>query len=560
MTKLVRTAALSAAVALLGLAPHLRPAATAVSRRGMVSAATPEASDAGAEILRAGGNAVDAAVATALALAVTYPQAGNLAGGSFLVIRTAKGELHALDCRETAPAATFDRTFVRPDGTVTPGASTDSGLAVGTPGAVRGLEEAHRKLGRLPWARLVAPAIRLARDGFVVPGNLTRSLSEEAKLLRLHPESWKRFFPGGEPLAPGTKLTQPELAETLDAIARGGADAFHRGPIAERIASFVRSEGGVLTAHDLAAYRPVWRTPVVIDFEGWQLVTMPLPSSGGFLLTSILGQLGAARGDYRSLDARGLHVVAEAERRAFADRNRDLGDGDCVDVPLARLLDPARLRALGASIDPARATVSSSLPAPRPEREETTHLSVALANGEAVALTTTLNGSFGNGSVVPGVGVLLNNEMDDFAVAPGHPNLYGLIQGESNAVLAGARPLSSMTPTIVLANGRPRFVIGSPGGSTIPTTVLQVFLNAGPRGMPLDEAVAAPRLHHQHLPDRIDVEKGVPAALRLELEALGHQVKERAAIGLVHAIAWRADGTLLGVADPRGAGRPAGVP
>jgi gamma-glutamyltranspeptidase/glutathione hydrolase len=543
-------------------------ARTARSTRGMISAATPEAVEAGARVLAAGGGAVDAAIATAFALAVTYPQAGNLAGGGFAVVRTKDGGFFALDFREVAPAATWRNTYLDAAGAPRPNGSRYGGLAVATPGTVRGLEALHRKFGRLPWFDVVAPSISLARTGFHVPDGLARQLADSRRELMRDAEAHRLFYPGGEPLVAGALLVQPDLSSTLEAIATRGADGFHRGEVARRIAAFVVATGGVLSEADLAGYAPSWRIPIAFDDGRFRLVTMPSPSAGGFLLASILGQLRFVRGDISSRDAaESIHLIAEAERRAYADRNRFLGDTDCVDVPLARLLAPARLAALGFSIDPARATPSSAiarggLPG---EHDQTTHLSTATVDGEAVALTYTLNDTFGNGSMVPGVGVLLNNEMDDFSAVPGAANLFGLVQGEANAVRAGGRPLSSMVPTIVLEDGRPRFVLGSPGGSTIPTTVLQVFLNAGPRGETLAEAVAAPRFHHQHLPDRIEVEagafsEGVKAALR----AKGHVVYERSPnatqgmIGRVHAIAFEKDGTLTGVADPRGYGVAAG--
>ncbi|KAA0252262.1 MAG: gamma-glutamyltransferase [Acidobacteria bacterium] len=539
-------------------APH-GPARVRSSSRGVVVAGSEEAARAGAEVLAAGGNAVDAAVATAFALAATLPQAGNLAGGGFLVARLPAGDLFALDFRETAPAGAWERTFLAGEGRLPAGASLTSGLAVATPGTVRGLAEAHRRLGRLPWRSLLAPAERLAREGFRVPRELTSDLVEERAVFASHPESRRVFFPGGRPLPAGSLFRQPELAATLAAIAERGADAFHEGPIADAVVAWVRSEGGVLAASDLAGYRPVWRPPHVVPFERWELVTMPLPSSGGFLLSSILGQLGDGpvgwRGTWGSL---GLHLLLEAERRAFADRNRWLADPACAEVPVRRLLSPSRLAELAGSIDPTRATPSAGVRAGLRESEQTTHLSVATSDGAAVALTTTLNGTFGNGSWVPGVGVLLNNEMDDFATAPGRPNLFGLVQGAANAVRGGARPLSSMTPTIVLEDGRLRMVLGSPGGSTIPTTVLQVFLRAGPLGQPLAEAVAAPRAHHQHLPDAVFVERGAFRAETLAgLAARGHDLRPRDPIGIVHGVEVRPDGTLVGVADPRSGGEAA---
>jgi len=545
------------------------PAPASRSRIGAIASATPEATAAGAAAIAAGGNAVDAAVATAFALAVTYPPAGNLAGGGFAVGRTPAGELWALDFRETAPAGTWRDSFLGPDGRPRPGASTRGGLAVATPATVRGLEALHRRFGRLSWARLVAPAVRLARDGFRVPPGLAAVVAGYRADLARDPGASRLFLPGGEPLAAGSVLVQQDLARTLEEIAARGADAFHRGAIARRVAEFVRSEGGVLTEDDLADYEPAWRAPFVFDDGPYRFVTMPLPSAGGFVLDSVLGQLAFARGSIADRDAPGtIHLVAEAERRAYADRNRFLGDPECVDVPLARLLDPERLAALGFSIDPSRATPSASVaggawPA---EPDQTTHLSVATADGGAVALTYTLNDTFGNRTLVPGVGVLLNNEMDDFATRPGAPNAYGLVQGESNAVRAGARPLSSMCPTIVLEHGRPRLVVGSPGGATIPTTILQVYLNVLVRGEPLGEAVAARRFHHQHLPDRIDLERGAfPEDVKAALRALGHEVHERddpysgGTLGRVHAVLFEKDGSLTAAADPRGYGAAMGA-
>jgi len=535
------------------------PARALSSERGMVVSAAPEASQAGAEVLADGGNAMDAAIAAALALAVVFPQAGNLAGGGFLVVRTPDGVVRALDFRETAPASASRDMFLGPDGRPVPRASTATALAVATPGSVRGYAEAHRRLGRLPWARVVEPAERLAREGFRVSEGLAGELAEERELLGRWEETRRLLFSGGEPIAAGTLLRQPDLAATLARIASEGPEAFHRGEIAARLVAFVRSLGGVLSEEDLAGYAPVWRAPEEIRFGRLAVHTMPLPSSAGLVLRSVLSQLEVARGvGDGPLDAESYHLLIEAERRAYADRNRWLGDADCVEVPLAELLAPARLAALGASIDPRRATPSPVVAADLArESEETTHLSVATPDGFAVSLTTTLNGTFGNGAIVPGVGVLLNNEMDDFAVAPGVPNLYGLVQGSVNEVRPGARPLSSMAPAIVDAEGRPFLVLGAPGGSTIPTTVLQVLLRVA-GGEPLASAVAAPRLHHQHTPDVVFWERaGAPETLRKALRVRGHALRERGPIGKVHAVAFGPGGRLTGAADPRGYGTPA---
>ena len=504
---------------------------------------------------------MDAAIATALALAVVYPQAGNLAGGGFLVARSSDGTVQALDFRETAPARASRDMFLGPDGQPVPKASIATALAVATPGSVRGYAEAHRRLGRLAWKEVMAPAERLAREGFLVPAGLSRDLLESRELLTHWEETRRLFFPGGEPLVAGSLFRQPELAATLARIAKEGPEAFHRGDVAARLVSFVKAHGGVLSEEDLAGYAPVWRAPDEIRFGRFVVHTMPLPSSAGQVLRSVLAQLEVARGPARGLDADSYHLLLEAERRAYADRNRWLGDGDCTVVPLGEILAPARLAELGASIDPARATPSASVGATlsreAEEAEETTHLSVATPDGSAVSLTTTLNGSFGNGAIVPGIGVLLNNEMDDFAIAPGVPNLYGLVQGRVNEVRPGARPLSSVSPVIVEEDGKPLLVVGSPGGSTIPTTVLQVLLRVT-GGESLGSAVAAPRLHHQHTPDVVFVEKGgASEALRESLRSRGHILRERGPIGQVHAIVFGRDGQLTGAGDPRGHGTPA---
>ena len=557
LVPLVLLAALARGGEAFAAAPY-GEASVLSSDRGVVVSTVPEASRAGAELLAAGGNAMDAAIATALALAVVFPQAGNLAGGGFLVARTPDGVVRALDFRETAPARATRDMFLGRDGRPVENASTATALAVGTPGSVRGYAEAHRVLGRLSWARVVAPAERLAREGFLVSPGLARELVEERAHLARWEGTRRVLFSGGEPLRAGALLRQPELAATLARIARGGPDAFHRGALAERLVAFVQAHGGVLSAEDLAGYQPAWRPPEEIRFGRFTVHTMPLPSSAGLVFRSVLAQLEAARGtDVPPLDAEGYHLLLEAERRAYADRNGALGDADCVEVPLANLLAPARLAELGAGIDLSRATPSARLTEPGREREETTHLSVATPDGFAVSLTTTLNGNFGNGAIVPGLGVLLNNEMDDFAVAPGVANLYDLVQGSSNEVRPGARPLSSMYPAIVERDGRPYLVAGAPGGSTIPTTVLQVLLRVF-SGEGLGEAVAAPRLHHQHTPDVVFVERGaVPESILASLRAKGHVLRERAPIGKVHAVAFDGRGRVVGAADPRGYGTPA---
>jgi len=534
-----------------------------VGTGGAVASADPLATAVGLDILRAGGNAVDAAVATALALAVVYPEAGNLGGGGFAVLRI-KGELAALDFRETAPAGARRDMYLDAAGKPLENASLVGPLAAGVPGSPAGLYELHRRYGKLPWARVVSPAQRLAAQGFRVSRHLYDTLSNEEnrKLLLRFPETRGRWLPAGQPPAVGSLLRQPELAATLGRYAARGPEAITTGAAAAAVEKASREHGGVLTAADLAAYRPAWRTPLTFAAFGWKLASMPLPSSGGVILGQTLGILEKREwGKLPRFGADRDHLLAEALRRSFADRFL-LGDPATTRATEAQLLAPEWIARRAEQIDPQHATPSAQVePWPGAARTETpaaggetTHLSVVDRDGNLVALTTTLNGLFGCGLWVQGAGFFLNNEMDDFATAPGKPNLFGLIQGEANAVAPGKRMLSSMAP-VILWKGQEAYALGGRGGSRIPTHTLQVLLNLLVDGDSLQAALDRPRLHHQWLPDRLDVE---PDALspetRAELERRGHTVQISQVTAKVHAVHRLPDGRVEAASDPRGSG------
>lgn len=531
---------------------------TATSAKGMVVAAHPLASEAGLLMLRQGGNAIDAAVAVQFALAVVYPRAGNLGGGGFLVYRDPDGQVLSLDYREKAPAAASRDMYLDPEGKAIDGLSRTGVLAAGVPGTVAGLFEMHQRLGRIrQWSRLVEPAIQLARNGF----RLTRLEADRLNSFRqvfLDQNTRPLPFVKESPWQPGDLLVQPELAATLEAIARDGRDGFYRGATAQALIDHMKTLGGLISADDLRSYSAVWRSPLRIRWREYTLFTMGLPSSGGILMGQILSmidpRLDASAG---CREPANIHLMVEAERRAFADRAAFLGDADHYPVPVDSLLASNYLQARMNSFDPQKATPSSSI-APgeaRMTREkfETTHLSVTDRFGGAASVTTTLNDNYGCKVWVPGAGYFLNNEMDDFSIKPGIPNSYGLVGGEANAVAPDKRPLSSMTPTIIEKEGRLWLVVGTPGGPTIITTVLQIFMNAGPYGLPLREAVDMPRYHHQWLPDEIVCEPvAFPPSIRARLEAWGHHFREVSYIGLVEAIGIDGKGRMTGVADTRG--------
>ena len=525
--------------------------------RAMVVTAQPLATQAGLEILQQGGNAIDAAVAVGFALEVVLPDAGNIGGGGFIVHRTAAGEVHALDYREMAPSGASRTMYVDSAGNVTD-KSLYGHLAAGVPGAVAGMHEAWKKYGSLPWATLIAPAIKLA-EGHVLDTARSEALAWGRELFMHFPASRTQFLVNDSAPPPGTMWRQPDLARTLRLIADSGPDVFYRGQIADLIVAEMQRGGGLITKEDLARYQAKWRTPVQLSYRGYTIYSMPPPSSGGVTMGELLNILEG----YDSLPRFGtpayVHVVAEAMRRAFIDRNRYLGDPDFVQMPLERLLSKEYAATLRAQIDLQHATPTPPATTEGDERMQTTHYSVVDANGNAVAVTTTLNGGFGSGVTVTGAGFLLNNEMDDFTSAPGKPNMFGLVQGEANAIMPGKRMLSAMTPSIVLDTaGTLYMVLGTPGGPTIITTVSQVLMNVIDQKMSLADAVAAPRFHHQALPDIIRSERGGLSDATIQaLEAMGHAVDRRGGSGTVAAIQKTAGGW-VGVIDPRSAGAALG--
>lgn len=500
----------------------------------MVASASALASGIGADILKRGGNAADAAVATGLALAVSYPRAGNLGGGGFAVLRLADGRVTSLDFRETAPSAATRDLYLDARGDVVPGRSTVGHLASGVPGTVAGLALLHEKYGsgRLTWAQLVEPARRLAAQGFAVTPALARDLQAGAELLGQFPASKHTFLRDGNLYRAGELLRQPELAATLRRLQQHGAAGFYSGTTAQLIVREMRDHGGLITAADLAAYRVIERAPLRGSYRGFGIVTMPPPSSGGVALLQMLAMLEPH--DVGSLglnSAAKIHLFAEVMRRAFGDRARFLGDPDFVRVPVKQLLDRDYLTQRMSDFDARHATPGDSKSAailPPGESTETTHFSVVDSAGNAVSITCTLNGLWGSGVTVPGAGFLMNNEMDDFTSKIGVQNAYGLTQGEANAIAPGKRPLSSMTPTIVLKDGKPFLVTGSPGGPTIINTVLLVITNIIDFNLNVTQAVDSPRFHHQWQPDVIDHEPFLtsPDTIAL-LTAEGHALASR---------------------------------
>ena len=514
------------------------------------------ASAAGVEILREGGNAVDAAIAVQFALAVVHPVAGNIGGGGFMVARLADDTRFALDFREEAPGGASKDMYLDAEGKVTE-ASWIGHRAAGVPGSVAGMESAHERFGTLPWKRLLEPSIRLARDGFVIENRHYGDLHGDRESLARFPASAAVFLPGGSAPAVGTRFRQPDLARTLQAIADEGAAGFYAGWVADSIAAEMERGGGLITRRDLADYEAVWREPIELDYRGWRIISMPPPSSGGVTMGQILNiveswNLGGAELRWHSPEA--IHLAVEAMRRAYADRNFYLGDPDYVEMPIDRLLSQAYADSLAGTIDPERASRSEEFNRVPLESPQTTHFSIVDEAGNAVSVTTTLNGGFGSYVVVRGAGFLLNNEMDDFTSKPGVPNAYGLVQGEANAIAPGKRMLSAMTPTIAInPAGRTELITGTPGGSTIITTIFQIVSNHIDFGVPVRTSVDAPRFHHQNLPDEIRYESGglTPGTVDA-LRAMGHTVRERGGMsGDVESIWISPDGTRYGAADRR---------
>jgi gamma-glutamyltranspeptidase/glutathione hydrolase len=522
------------------------------ARHAMVVSRETHATHVGLEVLKGGGNAVDAAVAVGFALAVTHPSAGNIGGGGFLLLRTAGGQATFIDFRERAPEKASRNMYLDAAGNATR-ESIEGYRASGVPGTVRGLEYASKKYGRKPWAELVRPAVELAAKGFPLSYLQAQSIGG-SKLLARNAESKRVFQRDGRPCEAGERFLQPELAATLERIAKLGAADFYEGETARRLAADMAAHGGLITLDDLRGYTVAERRPLTGTYKGCTIVTAPPPSSGGAGILQMMGLLeGTGYEKSGAGSAASLHWMAEAMRRYFADRAEHMGDPDFVTVPLTRLLAPAYIAGLRGLIDPARATPSAQVRAFKlvpGEGNETTHFSVADAEGNVVALTYTLNSGYGSGVTAAGLGFLLNNEMDDFAPKPGSTNNYGLIQGENNAIQARKRPLSCMTPTIVVRDGKPYLAVGSPGGPTIINTVLQVILNVLDFGMNVQDAVNQPRIHHQWMPDELRLERGFSPDTAAALAGRGHQVKRVASQGEVAAILFDG-GWLQGAPDPR---------
>jgi gamma-glutamyltranspeptidase / glutathione hydrolase len=564
--KFLRLAAVSAFAALSLAGPAAAADGTAQGSSGMVVSAQREASAAGLKILKAGGNAVDAAVAVGYALAVVDPCCGNIGGGGFMLIHMAgaagqQGDDSFVNFRETAPEAATPTMYLDAAGNPIREQSRDGYRAVAVPGTVRGFDWARTRYGTLNRDAVMAPAIALARDGFVLGAADAAIIAHDAKRLAADPEAARIFLhPDGTPYTAGERLIQPDLAATLERISAEGPGAFYYGAIPATVAQASAAHGGILSETDFADYIATELTPLRCDYRGYHIVSAPPPSSGGTTLCEILDivsgwDIGAA--GYQS--PRAVHLTVEATRRAFFDRNSVLGDPDFVTNPLDHLLSANYTATIRAGIGPDKAIPSitlGSVTAPG-EKPQTTHYSVVDGKGNAVAVTYTLNGGFGAGVVAPGTGFLLNNEMDDFAAKPGTANQFGLVQGDANAISPRKRPLSSMTPTIVEKDGKPVFVLGSPGGPRIITAVLETLMNLVDFGMNPGDAVAAPRFHQQYLPDTVFYEtNGLPPATLAALSAMGYSFAEQAPWGAVELIAIGPNGTLTGVNDPR---RPAGA-
>jgi gamma-glutamyltranspeptidase/glutathione hydrolase len=538
----------------------LQPEPTA-SATGLVVSGSDLASDIGASVLSRGGNAVDAAVATAFALAVTYPFAGNIGGGGSMIVRTPNGNAVAIDYREKAPAASTPTMYLNAEGNIDRALTASGYVAPGVPGTVRGLALAHKRFGKLPWAEVVRPAARLAADGFNISAALARSLNAELERMRPFAASVAAYSrPGGGAWNEGDRLVLPDLARSLEAIAADGPDVFYEGWIADRIAQDMAAHGGLITKADLAAYRAKARKPVTTSFLDFDVLSMPPPSSGGVTLIEMLNMLEAMRiQDTTRLSPAAIHLMVEAMRRAYLDRARFLGDPDFAKIPTKALVSKKHARELIADVEPRKASSSAELgkdiisAGQLAEPSDTTHFSVLDRAGMAVSNTYTLEGGYGSHVVIAGTGILLNNEMGDFNKKPGTTNLTGDIGTPANVIAPGKRMLSSMTPTMVTRNGRIVLITGSPGSRTIINTVLNIILDVTAWHLPGPDAVAAPRLDHEWLPDRVTIEAGgVPADTVRALEGMGHEVRMQGQQGSAHSI-WidPRTGTAVGIPDLR---------
>ena len=524
-------------------------------KNGMVASEQGLATQVGLDILKQGGNAIDAAVAVGFALAVVLPNAGNIGGGGFMVLHDDKtGKDVAIDFREIAPAKASRDMYLDNQGNVIDGKSLFTHDASGVPGTVAGMEYALKKWGTMPLSKVLEPAIKLADKGFIVSDVLAQTLKEEKSTLGKWSSSKAIFFKNGEPLKSGDLLVQKDLAKSLRLIAKQGAKAFYQGEIATKIAKEMQSQGGTMTLEDLKAYKVVERQPIIGDYRGYKVVTMPPPSSGGVHLIEILNMLEHYPIKEDGVNsAKNIHHMAESMKLAYADRSEYLGDPDFVKIPVTGLTSKAYANERVKTIDDNKARLSSTIKPGKPqpyESDQTTHFSVMDKAGNAVAVTYTLNLNFGSGIVVEGTGILLNNEMDDFSVKPGVPNAFGLVGGAANAIEAKKRPLSSMTPTIVMKNNKPWLVTGSPGGARIITTVLQSVVNTIDHEMNPAEAIITPRVHHQWLPDELRVEEGIsPDTIKL-LQDKGHKVVTKAPMGRIQIIQ-ADDSGFYGYSDPR---------
>lgn len=526
------------------------------ARAGTAAIASPDryGADAAAEVLAAGGNAVDAAVATAFMLAVTYPDAGNVGGGGFATVWFG-GKSYFLDYRERAPGAATANMYLDGKGQVIPDASTVGSRAAGVPGTVMGLWQLHHRFGRLPWKRDLAPAIRQAREGFEVSPMLAERREAESRRLAGR-TNFERYF--GAATA-GSLLRQPELARVLERVAAKGPQGFYAGETARLIVAHMKRDHGLISAKDLASYRAVWREPLTAEWNGYTVVTAPPPSSGGIGLLGLLGMRVAASKLFEGVALNSpqyIHLTAEMEKRIFADRAEYLGDPDYAKVPAAQLTDPAYIAKRAREINPDKPSPTDAVHPGIADHHNTTHFSVTDRSGNAVSNTFTLNDDFGSGAVVDGAGFILNNEMDDFSVKPGTPNIYGVVGGDANAIAPGKRPLSTMTPTILLKDGRVALVIGTPGGSRIMTSVFQVISNWHDFRLPLKDAVAALRVHHQLLPPDLIFEepyRHVDDATRQALIARGYRFEDQGYNGDIEVIAVTGD-SAEAVPDPRGIG------
>ena len=533
-----------------------------ITEQAMVVSAHPLASKVGKQIMQQGGNAADAAVAVQFALAVVFPTAGNIGGGGFAVWRSAEGEALSLDFREKAPLRGGRDMYLDADGEVIQGLSTSGHLAAGVPGSVDGMVKLHSKLGSMPWEDLVQPAIDLAEKGFTLTAREARGLNGVKENLATF-SSVNPLFITENDWVEGDTIYWKDLATTLKHIRDKGRSGFYEGEVADLIVAEMERGGGLISHEDLQAYQSQWRDPIRFQYKNYEILSMAPPSSGGIALAGLmqmvapypLQEMGFGSTEY-------IHLLAEAERRVYADRAEFLGDPDFISIPQRGMLSPDYASDRMANFQSDQATPSEAISPGNPagyESDETTHFSIVDSQGNAISITTTLNGGYGNKVIVDGAGFLLNNEMDDFSIKPGFPNIYGLVGGEANAIAPGKRMLSSMTPSIVSQDGNLLLVVGTPGGSTIITSVFQTILNVIEHGMGMQEAVAAPRFHHQWLPDMIQYESSLLDSLQvLALENLGHQLRSRGGIGRVDAILVLPDRRLEGGADPRGDDAAAG--